>query len=160
MLNPIENAKIVSFEQLISEVGGGLDFTQEELELMMDDIVDKGEDFLVQHKDRAFRIKNAQIKEYFQTHPRPERPKSAQEEINFLKQRLADYEKQVAILKGQKLTPESEVNEPPILNQPPSDSPSIDPQKDKMTMEQIQKMLKKDLENKKPVGRPPKTQGL
>lgn len=97
---PRPTPRFYPFEQLYALIGSGVRFTMEDLLVMMSACVDTEEDFVITHNNVSYGVPIAEIKTYFETHQRPERPMSVAEELISVKRRLAQAEKELATMKG------------------------------------------------------------
>ena len=96
----------MSFPEFMAKAAGRLNFTLEELEIQLDQADKNGEPFTIIVRDTVYRIPQGEIKNYFQSHERPLRPQSKDDQIEFLRRQLADKEREVSELKGKQIITE------------------------------------------------------
>ena len=92
----------ITFQEFMSKAAGRLTFTQEELEIQMDQADKNGEPFTIIVKDTVYRIPQTLIKAYFQEHERPARPLNKDDQIELLRRQLADKEREISEIRGKK----------------------------------------------------------
>ena len=159
---PHEN---ITVEQLLGNVGN-LAFTHEDLILMLSSSDDSNEDFKIVHRDELFVVPAQSIREFFQTHAKPKRKMGKDEELEFLRKKVAvleekerpkafpgpEPEKPAAVSFGKSWTdhglPTSAKadDEEPLIPDPESL-----PERDKReTVEDVQARLAKELRGTKP----------
>ncbi len=171
--------------QLHAEVGN-IAFTAERLIEMLADSDDKNEDFLLQHRHSRFIVPVEEIHKFFSTRPKPSRPMTKDQEIEYLRKKVKDYEammdanklRQVPYVPADVASPPpppfgAEINfEPGEFSESTSDAEAIPSDDDPLipplkpgkleTPDEIRSRLKSELEGKRPVkakGRPAKVPG-
>lgn len=160
--------------QLLAEIGN-LSFTAERMIEMLAEADDKNEDFLLQHRHNRFIVPAEEIHKFFSTRPKPARPMTKDQELEYLRKKMRDYE---AMLDANRIAqkpgvvpPEREVSpghfEPPPPLKPETEEtfaeedpliPPTTPGKVE-TPDEVRARLKSELAGKQPIrprGRPAK----
>jgi len=152
----------VSFLQLLAKIQGGTPFTVDQLVQQLDRSERSGEDFRISHQRVNYVVPVDQIREYFTTHPRPAKKLTPQEQVEFLTKRVKELEAKLA--EHGLMEPTPVYDEQPRFErqgrvpvasepQPEPEIPTGTKDGDKMTTEQIQDDLLKELDGKKPLTR-------
>jgi hypothetical protein len=81
----------ITVEQLLGNVGN-LAFTYEDLILQLSSSDDSNEDFKIVHREDLFVVPLQGIREFFQDHPKPKRKMGKDEELEFLRKKVATLE--------------------------------------------------------------------
>jgi hypothetical protein len=81
----------ITVEQLLGNVGN-LAFTHEDLIMMLSSSDDSNEDFKIVHREDLFVVPVQSIREFFRDHPKPKRKMGKDEELEFLRKKVAAFE--------------------------------------------------------------------
>jgi hypothetical protein len=150
--------KPANIERLWAEIGSGSRFSLEDLLIQMSASLDLKEDYKIIHRDRGYVISSEDIATYFETHERPRTPMSLEQQLTAALKRIEDLEKQIGSAgkasERAKLpisVPVIEVESTPYEETPVNfkPDPNIGGEADRMTPEQIQRELARDLDQKK-----------
>jgi hypothetical protein len=160
--------KEVSYQQLVTTMGGALNFTLDDLLAQVDDAEAEGDDFRLISKGIVYVVRLSNIKEFFLSHARPVRAMTPVQEIAFLKRQIEDLKKSMVSnrvdLAGDLLAKDDEpiidegaidperITVARIMAPPPAPSiaePAPDPKAPKETVAQIQARLASELAAKR-----------
>lgn len=162
------NAIVCSFEELWSKLGGSVRFGLDELVKMIAVQDDDDKDFYIHHRDATYVVRKEKIREYFITHEKPIPPMTSKQELIYLREKVAQLEREAKERMGQEkpfkdVSPESieplqetepkmEVDPAASTVIPPRDE-SIPPPSDrkKKSLKEIQAELAQDLKHNKGV---------
>lgn len=100
--------KIVTVQELYSEIGSGVGFTLEQLKEQMAEEMDEQEllpesrqnGYFITHRDTRYNVPLADLREFFKTHRRPEKRMSAEQEAAKYKTLYEKSQKELENLKG------------------------------------------------------------
>lgn len=152
----------VSFPELVTAIGGGTAFSVDQLVSMLSAAEQKGEDFRIIHQNTRFIVPLGLIQEYFKDHARPVSRMSAKEELEYLRKRNAELEAELRISAGigtelkPHPTPTPRPRASAIMPLPPLRAEDL-PSREKMSIEDLRKDLKKEIEKAAPLTRESET---
>lgn len=150
--------KSVNVDQLWAEVGQGSRFSLEDILIQLSKSLDLKEDYKFIHRDRGFVVSKEDAASYFETHSRPRMPMSTEQQLTTALKRIEDLEKQLGFAgqaskeaRGPIEAPETDVESTAFVDPlvSPKEESRSDSGGEKMTVEEIQRDLAKDLNKAK-----------
>ncbi len=90
----------VTVEQLWSIIGGGTNFTLDEVLGQLHESLGLGEAYFIQHHNELFRVGKPAIAAYFETHAAPERRLTVEQQNKVLLDKIKNMETELAILRA------------------------------------------------------------
>lgn len=148
----------MTIDEFWASVGGGSAFTQDEIAAMCSESEINGEDgLLIHHHDETYFIPKSSISAYFETHVRPGKRMTREDERAALLKKIAELEQVNSRLQQAQVVPEK--TKPVMQSAPPveepegeNDAPLFEPPLPRpQPMDEIKRELERDLKGKQPI---------